>query len=190
MPTSDFPPDDYYETLQISPNADPDTVHRVYRLLAQRFHPDNKESGDEGRFRAVSEAYAVLSEPTRRAKYDVAYHERRQDRWRLVASGTQAENDFELEQVVRLTLLEILYTRKRTEPGDTGLYVLDLESVLGRPREHLEFTVWFLVQKGLIKRTDDSRLVITADGVEYLEHNYRGNLQRRRLNAGNPSVTA
>ena len=33
---------DYYEVLQISPNADPDTVHRVYRLLAQRFHPDNQ----------------------------------------------------------------------------------------------------------------------------------------------------
>jgi uncharacterized protein YabN with tetrapyrrole methylase and pyrophosphatase domain len=39
---------DYYEVLQISANAEPETVHRVYRLLAQRFHPDNIESGDEG----------------------------------------------------------------------------------------------------------------------------------------------
>ena len=37
---------DYYETLQISPNADPDTIHRVYRLLAQRFHPDTQETGE------------------------------------------------------------------------------------------------------------------------------------------------
>ena len=39
---------DYYEVLQVSPNADLDTIHRVYRLLAQRFHPDNRESGNEG----------------------------------------------------------------------------------------------------------------------------------------------
>jgi len=39
---------DYYEILQISVNAEPDTVHRVYRLLAQRFHPDNKERGTRG----------------------------------------------------------------------------------------------------------------------------------------------
>ena len=35
---------DFYEVLQISPNADPDTIHRIYRLLAQRFHPDNAET--------------------------------------------------------------------------------------------------------------------------------------------------
>jgi DnaJ-class molecular chaperone len=35
---------DYYEALQISVNAEPDTVHRVFRLLAQRFHPDNHET--------------------------------------------------------------------------------------------------------------------------------------------------
>ena len=34
---------DYYEALQISSNAEPETIHRVYRMLAQRFHPDNKE---------------------------------------------------------------------------------------------------------------------------------------------------
>jgi len=39
---------DFYEVLQLSPNADPDTVHRVFRVLAQRFHPDNKETGTMG----------------------------------------------------------------------------------------------------------------------------------------------
>ncbi len=47
------PPVDYYETLQISPNADADTVQRVFRMLAQRFHPDNKETGNADRFRAL-----------------------------------------------------------------------------------------------------------------------------------------
>ena len=59
---------DYYEILQISPTAEPETVHRVYRLLAQRCHPDNKETGDEAQFRQLSEAYYVLSDPGRRAQ--------------------------------------------------------------------------------------------------------------------------
>lgn len=42
---ADSQPVDYYEVLQISPNADADTIQRVFRLLAQRFPPDNAESG-------------------------------------------------------------------------------------------------------------------------------------------------
>ena len=40
------PPPDYYEFLQISPNAEPETIHRVYRFLAGRYHPDNPDTGD------------------------------------------------------------------------------------------------------------------------------------------------
>jgi curved DNA-binding protein CbpA len=170
---------DYYEVLQVSANAEPDTIHRIYRLLAQRFHPDNQESGNADRFHQIHESYTVLSDPERRAKYDVAYHQLRQDRWRLVASGAQAENDFEIEQIGRLTLLEALYTRRRMDPTAPSLMMTDLEMLLGRPREHLDFTVWFLAQKKFVTRDDQARLQITADGVEYLEANYRGNLQRR-----------
>src|SRR5262245_12327771 len=99
---------DHYETLQISPNAEPETIHRVYRLLAQRLHPDNAGTGNEAQFRALNEAYQVLSDPERRAKYDVAHERHRQDRWRLVSNGAASENDFEGEQLVRLTLLEVL----------------------------------------------------------------------------------
>ena len=41
---------DYYEDLQISPNADLDTIERVYRLLAKRYHPDNQTSGSIEKF--------------------------------------------------------------------------------------------------------------------------------------------
>ena len=36
---------DYYEDLQVSPNADQETIERVYRLLAKRYHPDNHLTG-------------------------------------------------------------------------------------------------------------------------------------------------
>src|SRR5687768_17335528 len=108
----DDQPVDYYETLQISPNADPDTIQRVFRLLAQRFHPDNKETGDADRFRALHEAYSVLSVPEKRAQYDVHHQALRQERWRFAASAKGA-SDFELEQQTRCTVLEILYARRR-----------------------------------------------------------------------------
>ncbi|HVH27446.1 MAG TPA: DnaJ domain-containing protein [Vicinamibacterales bacterium] len=174
---------DYYEILQISPNAEPETIHRVYRMLAQRLHPDNAETGNDAQFRTLSEAYHVLSDPERRAQYDVTHSRQRQDRWRLVANGVKSENDFEAEQHLRLTILEVLYTRRRTEPDRPALSPLDLEGLVGRAREHLEFTLWFLIQKKHVSRSDNSMLVITAEGVEYLEGNYRENLQRRRLQA-------
>ena len=173
---------DFYEVLQVSQGAELETIHRVYRLLAQRYHPDNRETGNPSRFREISEAYAVLSNPEERARYDVVHQRHKQDRWKLVSTGTQAENDFEMEQMVRLTVLEVLYTKRRMEPREPAIYSLDLEEMIGRPREHLEFTIWFLGQKKLVTRDDNSRLIITADGVEYLESNYRSN-GRRRLQA-------
>lgn len=176
---------DYYEALQVNQNADLETVHRVYRFLAQRFHPDNLETGNESRFREILEAYTVLSDPERRARYDIAYQRHKSDRWRLVSAGANSENDFELEQMVRLTLLEALYTKRRLEPDSPAIYVGDLEALTGRPREHLHFTVWYLQQKKYVTKDDNSRLLITADGVEHLEQNYRANIQRRRLQATN-----
>ena len=181
--TTDEKAQDYYEVLQVSDGAELETIHRVYRLLAQRFHPDNSETGNPARFRLISEAYTVLSNPEERARYDILHQQNKQDRWRLVSTGGDADNDFEMEQRVRLTVLEVLYTKRRMEPREPAVYTLDLETMIGRPREHLEFTVWFLGQKKFVTRDDNSRLVITADGVEYLEANYRTNT-RLRLQSG------
>src|SRR5215510_11154895 len=133
---------DYYETLQVSDAAEPETINRVYRIFAQRYHPDNRETGNEARFREITEAYQVLSNPEKRAQYDATNQQRKKDRWRVVAEGVESENNFELEQVVRLTVLEALYTKRRVEPQTPGIYLRELERMVGRPREHLEFTIW------------------------------------------------
>lgn len=176
--------EDYYELLQVSDAAEPETLNRVYRMLAQRYHPDNRETGNEVRFRTITEAYQVLSNPEKRAQYDATNQKRKKDRWRLVAAGAQTENDFEMEQVVRLTVLEALYTKRRVDPQNPGIYLVELERMIGRPREHLEFTIWFLNQKKLIN-TDDARMYLTADGAEYLEDSYKSNIQRKRLQPKN-----
>ena len=171
-------PRDYYEDLQVSSSAEPETIHRVYRLLAQQFHPDNAETGNEARFRAIAGAYKVLSDPGRRAQYDIAYNAQRQDRWRIVTAGVDADNDFAAEQITRLTVLEILYTRRRLEPDKPGIFMGDLEKMIGRPREHLEFTSWYLIQKKLVLRTDNALLVISADGCEYPRAEPHGQLAK------------
>src|SRR2546425_10284035 len=61
---------DYYEVLQISPNAEAETIHRVYRMLAMRYHPDNPETGDYQRFVLLKQAYEVLNDAQRRSEYD------------------------------------------------------------------------------------------------------------------------
>ena len=162
---------DHYETLQISKNADHDTVQRVFRLLAQRFHPDNPDTGNEGQFRRIHEAYLVLSDPEKRAQYDIFHDTFQKERWQFAAAGGPVDNDFSLEKHLRFVLLEILYSRRRTEPEKPSLSNLDLSRLTGRPREHLEFTIWYLIQRDLISRNDQSSLTITAAGVDYVEEN-------------------
>jgi curved DNA-binding protein CbpA len=178
-------PMDYYEALQVSPSAEPETIHRVYRLLAQRWHPDNTETGNAARFRDISEAYRVLSDPEQRAKYDAVHAAQRQERVRLVARAADSENDFAIEQQVRLAVLEVLYTTRRCELDHPGIFISELEKLVGRPREHLEFTIWYLIQKKLLQRSDNALLVITADGVDYLEANYVRNARVPLLHAVN-----
>ena len=172
---------DHYETLQVSANADAEMIQRAYRLLAQRFHPDNRETGNSDRFRALSEAYHVLSNPERRAQYDVVHQQQRRDRWRLVTNGTKIENTFHMQHAMRLTVLEVLYTRRHTDPDKPSIFPIELAELVGVAREQLEFTLWFLLQKGFVQRTDNSHMAITVAGAEYLEENYLTGLQQRRL---------
>jgi len=170
----------YYEILQISPSADPETIHRVYRLLAQRFHPDNQATGDVERFQLIREAYDVLSDERQRADYDAAGYEPRNSTERQTAATIVTPNDFEFEQAARLSVLEALYTKRRTEPSHAGLYDRELAERLGVSTERLEFTLWFLKEKGLVRRAaENSLLAITAEGAEYLEQQNR--VGRRRL---------
>ena len=64
---------DCYEVMQLSPNADQETISRVYRLLAFRYHPDNKDTGNSDMFLRLSAAYETLSDPKKRASYDAAH---------------------------------------------------------------------------------------------------------------------
>lgn len=66
---------DYYEVLEIQKGASDDEIKKAYRKLAKKYHPDlnpdNKEA--EMKFKEVNEAYEVLSDKEKRARYDLLW---------------------------------------------------------------------------------------------------------------------
>jgi len=157
---------DYYEFLQISPSAEADTIHRVYRFLATRFHPDNRETGDIERFYLLKQAYEVLSDPASRAVYDET---RRASQPEPLSAWIDFMDDMEGELNRRLAVLTVLYFQRRTNPNKPEVSFRDIESRLGFPRDYLMFTAWYLRTKGYITRADNSEFTITADGVDFVE---------------------
>lgn len=162
---------DLYELLQVSPKADPEMIHRVYRILAQRYHPDNTATGNERTFRAVTEAYKTLGDPEKRAAYDVNYQSNRQLRWQIF-DQQQAMTGKAAEKAKRRGILELLYTARRNQPAAPSMTLHELEDLLGCPREHLEFSLWYLKENGLITRSDNARYAITAKGIDFSESEF------------------
>lgn len=154
---------DYYEVLQVSPRAHPDTIQRVYQLLAQRYHPDNASTGSAELFHNLQEACRVLSDPEQRAAYDTRYSEQKELRWQVFAGSADEGGD---DYRIRMAILSALYLVRRTQPGEPGMRAGELESLLGCPPEHLEFSLWYLFQRGFISRAENGCLSITPDGVD------------------------
>ncbi len=65
---------DYYEILGVSKTASKDDIKSSYRKLAKKYHPDNKETGDEAKFKEVQEAYDILYDDQKRSAYDQFGH--------------------------------------------------------------------------------------------------------------------
>ena len=160
--------EDYYEVLQVNPKADADTIHRVYRLMAQRFHPDNNDTGNEEHFKRLLAAYRVLSDPESRASYDARFQLAEHKRWELFETP-EASQGVEAERRKRGGVVAILYRKRMQQPDAPSLSIFELENLLGVPREQLEFTLWYLKENGLITRTDNNRFLVTIKGVDYAE---------------------
>jgi len=156
---------DYYELLQISPNANSETIERIFRYFAMLYHPDNRDTGDVSRFSEVVEAHNTLRDPVKRAEYDVQ-HRRHSNVRRELAQEAGNTEGFERDALIQDRLLSLLYVKRRNEGSNPGIGDYELEQLLGCPREHLEFHVWYMKAKGWIGRLENGMLAITAEGVD------------------------
>lgn len=98
MPATDFK--DYYAILGVSKNADESEIKKVFRKLARKYHPD-LNPGDrqaEAKFKEISEAYEVLSDPDKRQKYDQFGQYWQQAGPGGVPGGTGVGADFDFSQ--------------------------------------------------------------------------------------------
>jgi curved DNA-binding protein CbpA len=159
---------DFYDVLQISPKADVQTIHRVFRIMAARFHPDNPETGDVEQFLRLKRAYNVLSDPDRRSAYDLKREGHEADQMPIFelkefVTGVEAESNR------RLGVLSLLYNQRRSNSDHPGVSLLDLEQRMGFPREYLNFTMWYLRAKEFIVVADNSDFSLTAAGADYVE---------------------
>jgi hypothetical protein len=158
---------DYYEVLQLSPRASADTVEKVYRLLAKRYHPDNQQTGDGARFRILSEAFEVLSDPERRAAYDVAYEQVRDQQWKIFDQKTAGDTREEDRRIVH-AVLSLLYIERRRDPSRGGLGAVFLERALNVPEQHLVFPLWYMKQHAWIELLDTGQYAITIAGIDWI----------------------
>jgi len=171
---------DYYELLQISPNAELETIQRVYKLLAARHHPDNTETGNLDKFLLLKRAFETLTNPGLRGEYDTLYQQRNAAPIEIFELK-EFSIGIEGEANRRLGILCLLYTRRRSNPDDPGLSMLEFESKMSVPREHLMFTMWYLREHNCLRQDEASDYVITGEGVDYVETHMPSNKLIHRL---------
>ena len=177
----------HYDTLEVSASASFETVERVFRYLAKRYHPDSAEHGDIKKFAQIAEAYEVLGDPERRANFDVELGKQKVAEVELVeGAGTVGDDTADRHQ-----LLSLFYAQRRKDIKNPGLGLNTVEQLMGIPVEVLDFHVWFFREKGWIQREEGGAISITADGVEKLEASAERQAEQNRLritDAANPPV--
>ncbi|MGA0601500.1 DnaJ domain-containing protein [Caulobacter sp. KR2-114] len=156
---------DYYEVLEISPNANSETIERVFRYLAQRYHPDNPDTGDRSRFELVLDANNTLKDPAKRARYDLEHRDHARLRLQLIEEAGDREG-IDHDVLIQNRLLSLFYVKCRKNIRDPGIGDAELSDLLDCPPEHLDFHLWYLKEKRWISRREDGLLAITIDGVD------------------------
>jgi hypothetical protein len=160
---------DYYEFLEISPQATQETIHRVYRYLAARYHPDSAGTGNLEMFARLTAVYRVLSDPIRRAEYNTQRAMHQVTNKNPMSTSVDFMDQVEGDLNRRLAVLAILYYRRRMYPSTPEVSLSEIERRMGFPRDYLDFTTWYLTKKRYITRADNADFTLTVEGVDFIE---------------------
>jgi hypothetical protein len=164
-----------YNVLQVDPQAHPTIIRYAYRFLAGIYHPDNSESGNPELFRVVSEAFRTLTDAGKRAAYDAQLGLKAPP---PPQPGQQGAGGFAIPNIpktgisyneveLRLAVLQLLLTARKQRVQTGGASAKVMMDTLKIEMAETEFVLWYLREKGLIQRTEQS-FMITVTGVDYL----------------------
>jgi curved DNA-binding protein CbpA len=148
-------------------------------VLAQRYHPDNRETGNQEKFRRVVEAHTVLIDPVKRAAHDVFLAGEDKIRFKLFDT-VQSSEGVQAEVRKRMGILRLLYAKRLTDAQRPAMRGRDFAELLACPLEHLDFALWMLREQRLICRSDSNLFEITWQGVQAFEAE-QGDFAKRAL---------
>lgn len=160
---------DHYKVLGIDPKSNLETIHQAYGKLVEKYHPRNDKTGDQGMFDAINLAYEVLCDSGLREAFDKL--KGGEDKTEFRFSGLEFFAALGHETALRAALLCILYDRRRLKPSTPSLSMRRVENMLETTEEGLSFALWYLKQRNLVASDDKSNLIITVEGMDYLETN-------------------
>lgn len=176
------PAKNYYEILELSANANQDTIERMFRYLATKHHPDS--GGDREKFSFLVKAFENLRDPVSRATYDAKLQQQDRENAGLAEHARQAGPD----TADRHELLCLFYARRRQNENNPAIGMMTIEKMMKLPAEVLKFHIWYFREKGWIQREENGGLSITAEGVDRVEADERAMSNHLRIEAQNDVV--
>jgi curved DNA-binding protein CbpA len=161
---------DHYIVLEVEPRSETDVIQQAYQKGVQLYHPKTGSEPSQEKFDAVNLAYEVLSDPGLRAEFDkLKGHNQTENAPRF--SGQMFFDSLGSDVHLRITLLCVLYDRRRNRPFTPSLSMRHIEGIVESTTPQLTLALWYLKQRGLVQSDDKSSLQITADGMDFLEKN-------------------
>ncbi|MBI4892285.1 MAG: DnaJ domain-containing protein [Acidobacteria bacterium] len=162
---------DHYSILGVETTADSDKIHKAYTTLAERYHPRNSDTRNQEKYEAVTLAYEVLSDPEARRAFDSLLPQSSAKRETATFSGEEFFGSIQNEHFRRMCVLCLLYDRRRLSPSSPAIVLRELEAMVAFSPGEVQFSLWYLKQRGHVVSDDKSSLQITAEGMEYVESN-------------------
>jgi hypothetical protein len=152
---------DHHILLRAGVAGDAEGLDRLYRSLAFRYHPDNRETGNSEIFLRIKEAYRILS-PSQAYRSDLGTAK--------PAKTIGAQMGLRELKDKRVAVLELLFQKRVNDYRNAFVSPVELQSHTGMEADEVGFILWYLREKGAVTLSDNSPdHMITAAGVDILE---------------------
>lgn len=159
---------DHYAIVGVDPKADPDTIRKAFAAASAKYHPLNGTAPDTKKMEEIKASFEVLIDPVARKAYDAVKLGPQDDE---LPEFTPEDMVAALEDDIarRTCLMSLLYNKRRSTPARPGLAVRLVEQIMKITPPEILLTTWYLKSKGLISSDDKSNLIITVEGIDFLE---------------------